>query len=255
MAYYVVDSSCVVPMSQIPLRQFGAYTIRPKIKKVLAKYFKAPDELRVRQKYSGSVPDWNTLVTEKNIPELVSSCEIDHSVKPSLSFTGGRLEAEKLLAFFLEKNLRRYAEGRNEPAEHATSHLSPYLHFGQISSLEIAHAVRDYADKHQLIADEYMEELIVRRELSFNYARSVAEPGRLENLPDWCRRTMKKHASDKRDRVYSAQQLIDGETYDELWNATQKEMLMRGKFMVTTACTGARKFSSGLPGISKRPIS
>ena len=79
------------------------------------------------------------------------------------------------------------------------------------------------------MADEYLEELIVRRELAFNYARFVSNPGSLENLPDWCRLTMKKHASDKRDPVYSAQQLIDGKTYDELWNATQKEMLLRGK--------------------------
>ncbi len=103
----------------------------------------------------------------------------------------------------MDCNLRRYAQGRNEPSEHATSHLSPYLHFGQISSLEIALAVRDYAHKHKLIADEYLEELIVRRELAFNYARFVEDPGSLENLPDWCRQTMKKHESDKRDPTYS----------------------------------------------------
>ncbi|MBV8867076.1 MAG: deoxyribodipyrimidine photo-lyase [Acidobacteriaceae bacterium] len=229
VAYYVVDSSCVVPMSQISQRQYGAYTIRPRIKKVLAKYLTAPDELYVKRKFEGDIPEFHSTVTEQNIPDLVASCEIDHSVRPSLSFEGGRLQAEKLLDYFLTHNLRRYAKGRNEPSEHATSHLSPYLHFGQISSLEIALAVREYAQQNQLIAEEYLEELIVRRELAFNYARFVENPGSLKNLPDWCQQTMMEHASDKRDPAYSAQQLIRAETYDELWNATQKEMLLRGK--------------------------
>ncbi len=138
VAYYVVDSSCVVPMSQISQRQYGAYTLRPRIKRVLANYFVKPDELRVKRKFSDAIPEWHTTVTETNISDLVASCQIDHSVRPSLSFSGGRLQADKLLDYFLDHNLRRYARGRNEPSKHATSHLSPYLHFGQISSLEIA---------------------------------------------------------------------------------------------------------------------
>jgi deoxyribodipyrimidine photo-lyase len=107
--------------------------------------------------------------------------------------------------------------------------MSPYLHFGQISSLEIALAVKAHAAEHKLIADTYLEELIVRRELAFNYARNVEDPGRLENLPEWCQLTMRKHANDKRDPAYTPAQLERAETYDELWNATQKEMLFRGK--------------------------
>ncbi len=229
VAYYVVDSSCVVPMSLIPERQFGAYTIRPKIKRVLAKFLKAPDELSVKKKFTGQIPSIHTVVTESNIAQLVASCDIDHSVRPSLSFAGGRLQAEKLLDYFLSVNLKRYGHTRNEPSEHTTSHMSPYLHFGQISSLEIALEVQEYARKHKLLADEYLEELIVRRELAFNYARSVTDPGSLKNLPAWCQLTMEKHASDKREKIYSAEQLTKGETYDELWNATQKEMLLRGK--------------------------
>ncbi len=229
VAYYVVDSSCVVPMSQIPTRQFAAYTIRPKIKKLLPKYFIEPDELRVKRRYEGPPSEFHTEVTEKNIPELVSTCEIDHSVTPSLSFKGGRIQAEKLIDYFLDRNLRHYARDRNEPSEHATSHMSPYLHFGQISSLELALRVRDYVRERNLIADEYLEELIVRRELGFNYTRFVERPGSLENLPDWCQETMRKHEPDLREQTYSAKQLIDGETYDALWNATEKEMLLRGK--------------------------
>ena len=79
------------------------------------------------------------------------------------------------------------------------------------------------------MADGYLEELIIRRELSFNYVRYVHRPEWLENLPEWARQTMTKHAGDKRDSIYTTKQLEQAETYDDLWNATQKEMILRGK--------------------------
>jgi deoxyribodipyrimidine photo-lyase len=157
--YYAVDSSCIVPMSMLGKREFAAYTIRPKIHRLLPKFFRAPDRLQVKQRYLASPPDFHVNVTDADIPELVRSSDIDHSVPPSISFDGGRLRAEKLLRYFLENNLKRFDRDRNEPAEHATSHLSPYLHFGQISSLEVGLAVKEYAGTHHLMADGYFEEL------------------------------------------------------------------------------------------------
>jgi deoxyribodipyrimidine photo-lyase len=185
--------------------------------------------LNVKRRYERPLPEFHVEVTAANIPELVRSSEIDHSVPPSLSFKGGRREAEKLLNHFLESNLKRFDRDRNEPSEHATSHLSPYLHFGQISSMEVALAVKEHAARHHLMADGYLEELIVRRELSFNYVRHVERPERLENMPDWARETMRIHAKDKRDPLYPPKQMETAKTYDDLWNATQKEMLLRGK--------------------------
>jgi deoxyribodipyrimidine photo-lyase len=229
VAYYVVDSSCVIPMSCIPQRQYGAYTIRPRINRLLSTFLKPAGQLSVKNRFRDAIPEFHTDVMEKDIPALTAACEINHGVRPSLNFKGGRLQAEKLLRYFLEKNLRRFDQFRNEPSEHATSHMSPYLHFGQISALEIALAVKGYATEHKLIPDAYLEELIVRRELAFNYARHVEDPGSLGNLPEWCQLNMKKHAHDKRDPVYTPQQLDGAETYDDLWNATQKELLLTGK--------------------------
>jgi deoxyribodipyrimidine photo-lyase len=78
------------------------------------------------------------------------------------------------------------------------------------------------------MAAEFLEELIVRRELAFNYARFVEDPGDLANLPDWCQKNMREHLHDKRDPLYTPEQLENAETHDELWNATQKEMLKAG---------------------------
>lgn len=226
--YFAVDSSCVVPMSTMVKREYAAYSIRPKIQRALPKYLEPVGPIRVQQRFNEPRHPLHTEVRESNIAELVASCEIDHSVRPSLSIRGGRRQAERRLHDFLEHNLRRYARHRNEPSARATSGLSPYLHFGQISALEVALAARDSAQEHKLIADEFLEELIVRRELAFNHARFSEKPDSLANLPNWARETLRKHAADPRPWVYTTEQFESAKTHDALWNATQKELLLRG---------------------------
>ena len=168
-------------------------------------------------------------MTAANIADLVASCEIDHTFVPLPTFQGGRKAAEKRLRRFLDHRLSRYAREKNEPSAHATSELSPYLHFGQISSLEVALAVSEYAEEHKLIAEEFLEELIVRRELAFNFARYAERHDTLDALPDWAQKTIAAHRKDRRDPVYTREQFEAAATYDDLWNATQKELLLRGK--------------------------
>ena len=226
--YHVVDSSCVIPMNLLEKREYAAYTIRPKIRRLLPEYLKLAPPLRVKRRFDLPAPAWHTKVTASNIAELVAGCDIDHSVPPSIGYRGGRLAGEARLAHFLNSNLRRYAREKNEPSAHATSNLSPYLHFGQVSSLEIALAARTHAESHKLIAEEFLEELIVRRELAFNFARHVERPDTLANLPDWVRKTLGAHARDAREISYTFDQFERAETHDALWNATQKEMRLRG---------------------------
>lgn len=226
--YEAVDSSCIVPMNLLEKREYAAYTIRPKIHRLLPRFLTPCPAPRVRRRWQGPLPEFHFEFSESQIPSIVATCEIDHSVPPSLSFRGSREEAEARLRLFLETNLRRYAKERNQPAAHATSRMSPYLHFGRVSSLEIALAARDYAREHRLIADEFLEELIVRRELAFNFARHSPNPACLSNLPEWARATLLAHAKDPRQPCYTRAQFERAETHDELWNACQKEMLLRG---------------------------
>jgi len=228
--YYAVDSSCIVPMAHFEKQEYAAYTIRPKIRKVLEDCLQPVPVLRPRTPCSQQIYDssLHTTVTAENVAALVASCQIDHSVASSTEYRGGRHAAERRLQGFLENNLRRYAKLNREPSARATSGLSPYLHFGHISALEIALAVRSYAAENELIADEFLEQLIVRRELAFNFARFSPQLESLEALPDWVQATLGKHAGDRRNPVYSREQFARAETHDELWNATQRELLTRG---------------------------
>jgi deoxyribodipyrimidine photo-lyase len=208
--YYAVDSSCIVPMSCFEKREYAAYTIRPKIRKLLPQYLRPMPALRVRHKFRGERPE----------------CAVSKSSGP---FPGGSAAGHKRLKQFLRDSLHRYANSSNQPSENATSGLSPYLHFGHISSLEVALAVQNYAHEHKLLPDEFLEELIVRRELAFNFARFTENPESLDVLPEWARKTLEKHSRDKRDPVYSRGQFERAETHDALWNAAQKELLLTGK--------------------------
>jgi deoxyribodipyrimidine photo-lyase len=210
--YYAVDSSCIVPMSCFEKREYAAYTIRPKIRKLLPKYLRPMPAMRVRRKFEGKLPN-----------------PVAYAVPPSTNYPGGSRAAHLRLRRFLKRSLHRYANSSNQPSENATSGLSPYLHFGHISALEVALAVQDYASEHKLLPDEFLEELIVRRELAFNFARFTERLDSLDVLPDWARKTLAKHAGDKRDRVYSRDQFEQAQTHDPLWNAAQKELLFTGK--------------------------
>jgi deoxyribodipyrimidine photo-lyase len=232
--YIAVDSSCIVPMSRHEKRNYGAYTIRPKIKRELPGYLKPVDMPQMEHKWRENLlppglAELRAMVTLSNIPGLVAGCEIDHTVPPSVEYRGGAKAANARLRIFLDDRLRRYARESSQPSKHATSNLSPYLHFGQISALEVALAVREYAAEHKLMADEFLEELIVRRELAFNFARFAgASVESLDVLPDWCRRTMAEHAGDARPFLYSFEQFESAGTHDDLWNAAQRELLVRG---------------------------
>ncbi len=69
---------------------------------------------------------------------LLATLPIDHAVA-AVSTRGGSEAGDKRLQHFLKTLLRGYPEDRNQPAADATSGLSPYLHFGHISSHEIFH--------------------------------------------------------------------------------------------------------------------
>ncbi len=227
--YFAVDSSCIVPMSRFSKREYAAYSIRPKIRKLLAECMQPQPHVTVRRKFHLPTPKLHTSVTESNVAALAASCEIDHGVRPPEGIRGGSGEAQRRLKRFLGKKLHRYGRFHNEPSEDSTSGLSPYLHFGHISSLRVALAVNKFATERKLMADEFLEQLIVRRELAFNFARFTNCQDSLECLPEWVQKTLAKHARDKRNPCYDCTQLERAATHDPLWNAAQKELLVRGR--------------------------
>ncbi len=143
---------------------------------------------------------------------------------PSTQHKGGEVEAKRRLKRFIDERLVRYSERRNDPAGQWTSDLSPYLHFGHISPVTIAHMAKGIQG-----SESFLEELIVRRELAVNFVTYNPDYESYGCLPDWAKKTLDEHRDDRREYVYSSRELEKGETHDIYWNAAQSEMLVTGK--------------------------
>lgn len=226
---YAVDSNGIIPMSRFEKEEYAAYTIRPKIKRMLGDYLNPFPEREVEIRADDLTVDCpETIVDDSNVGELVARCAIDHSVRPSEIYKGGTRNGRARLARFVNEILKNYDEARSKPDRDGSSRLSSYLHFGFLSPLEIALAVKE-SKAPDASKDAYLEELIVRRELSYNMTRFNPKYDSIDALPSWVHETMRKHADDPRDRVYTLEQLEGAKTHDELWNAAQREMVETGE--------------------------
>lgn len=74
----------------------------------------------------------------------------------------GEASANKVLNTFITNQLSTYKADRNVPILNATSHLSPHLHFGEISPWAIVRAVQDalmHTKPNQASAEHFLSEL------------------------------------------------------------------------------------------------
>lgn len=208
-----VESDVVVPVQVTSDKhESAARTIRPKIHKHLAEFFVPMKTVRLKHRSL----DLRLAGDKFTLDQL----KVDRSVKPSTRFKGGQVEAGRRLAHFIKQKLSDYAEARNLPDQECSSHLSPYLHYGHISPLTMA-----LAGKH---SDTFVEELIVRRELSMNFCQFEPKYDQFDCLPDWAKKTLAKHKPDKRAVTYTRDQLESADTKDPYWNAAQREMTDTG---------------------------
>lgn len=221
-----VEADAVVPIDAASTRlEFAARTIRPKITRLLSRFLQPMKSARLGRKWKGAAPGGDIDVADP--AKALAALKVDASVGPSPLLAGGQEQAAARLKSFLAERLSGYASGRREPSVRGTSLLAAYLHFGQISPLEIALAVKassaPAADR-----EAFLEELIIRRELAFNFCERCERYDSFDGLPAWARQTLAEHEADARPYAYTRRQLEEAKTDDLFWNAAQREMLVTG---------------------------
>ena len=226
--FWTVDTDVVVPSKLIEKAQYGAYTIRPRLYRLLPEYLHPFENLkadhawkRPRGFHADSVHEDITRGWK----------ELDRSVKPVEAWTGGTHTALRRLKLFTGTMLKEYEKQRNHPEVDGTSALSPYLHYGHIGPMTIALAVDAAVKKDPLLQsakDAYFNELIAWRELAVNFVKYTPQYDTAEVAESWAKQTIAEHARDERERLYTLTQLERAETYDELWNAAQIQMVEFG---------------------------
>ncbi|WP_455391603.1 deoxyribodipyrimidine photo-lyase [[Eubacterium] cellulosolvens] len=219
-----VESDAVVPVEEVTNKQeFAARTIRPKITGKLDEYLQPLKQ--TKPKISSLDLAFNDFDIE-DLDPAIRSLDIHRSVKRSAFYSSGPTAAENVLHDFLSRKLDQFSELRNQPGEDFLSNMSPYLHFGQISPIYIALQAKQQGGPGLA---GYLEELIVRRELSMNFVNFNHAYDSFESLPAWAKRTLGEHEKDEREYIYTLDELENANTHDPYWNAAQTEMVVTGK--------------------------
>lgn len=195
------------------------------------------------------------LVRDAELPSLakwrsatsVAAIPIDHAVGP-VAYRGGPVAGAAVAKTFLDGKLARYIEDRNSPDDNGGSGLSPYLHYGHVSAHALVAAVWKQADWDPsrvagvkatgsregwwglpAASEAFLDELITWREIGYQFCHHRKDFDRYESLPGWALKTLAAHASDVRPVLYTRAQLERAETYDELWNAAQRQLVEEGR--------------------------
>ncbi len=219
-----VDAHNIVPAWEASHKlEFAARTIRPRIHRLLPEFlepFPVVEPLPSGLHLDVPQVDW-----EKINQRFLSDPEVSHSER----IISGPQAALNTLNKFVESGLNEYDSLRNDPLAEGQSGLSPYFHFGQLAPQRAALSVS--SAKHAQAKDKevFLEEMIVRRELSDNFCWYQQHYDSIEGAADWARKTLEEHRRDPRPFIYSYKSFALAQTHSALWNAAQQEMIKTGK--------------------------
>jgi deoxyribodipyrimidine photo-lyase len=222
-----VESDVIVPVETVsPKAEYAARTIRPKIQKHLDGYLIELKPVKVEHptvNHSFEGLEW------KRPADILAMLNIDRTVSDvTRFFKGGTSRAKKTLDNFIRSGLKNYEKNHNQPQTDDTSHMSMYLHFGQISPLYLALKINRTARHLDSAKASFLEELIVRRELAANFVYYHPDYDNFDCTPKWAKQTLDDHRKDPRPYTYTRRQLEDANTHDPYWNAAMQEMKYTG---------------------------
>ncbi len=242
--FHTVDTHNIVPAFFASGKQeYGAHTLRPKIHRVLQSFLVPfPEQEPMAGNRTADPVDWEAIrssldrregIHPEGGPENLGRAD-DEDFRaaggtdlPADQPEPGEKAAMDTLDAFIHSRLDGYASRKNDPNAGAVSGLSPYLHFGHISSQRVAlEILRERAGDEN--TESFLEELIVRKELSDNYCLYNPDYDSLKRIPPWARKTLEEHRKDEREHLYDLATFEAGKTHEDLWNAAQMEMVKSG---------------------------
>ncbi|KAK0092101.1 hypothetical protein PV326_002195 [Microctonus aethiopoides] len=219
-----VDAHNIVPCWVTSTKQeYAARTIRGKINGKLNEYLTEFPPI-IKHPYDSNFKidkiDWKNCLKDVKINRSVDKVEW---CKPGYRAALNHLES------FINERLKNYNEKRNDPCEDACSGLSPWFHFGMISVQRVVLEVKEYRKKYKESVESFMEEAIIRRELSDNFCFYNENYDKLIGGPSWAIESLNLHRKDKREYIYTLKEFEESQTHDDLWNAAQNQLKQIGK--------------------------
>ncbi len=220
-----VDTHNIIPVwIASPKKEYGAYTIRPKIHRLLPDYL---TDLPVLKPHPHEPFNCDEIIQRHAFDEFSESLQ-QYTRDGCGIFLSGPTAAEQQMKSFMRKRLAGYDTLRNNPNEEGQSGLSPYLHFGQLSPQRLAFSVSSAA-ADKAAKESFLEELIVRRELADNFCFYEENYDTFAGFHPWAQQTLNEHRDDIREYCYTLKQLENAETHEDLWNSCQRDLVNNNK--------------------------
>lgn len=219
---YEVDSHNIVPVwTASNKKEYAAYTIRPKLKRLMDKYLTDIPPLKHH-------PTITAPMVNLGQADSSHSCLLRQVNEMEALLQSGEEAALLATQHALQNKMPDYPSRRNNPCLDGQSGLSAYLHFGQLSPQRLAWLV----SRSELSAEAkqtFLEELVVRRELADNFCYYEPNYDSVAGFPEWAKKTLDQHRNDTREFVYTMDELEQGKTHESLWNACQRDLVRSGK--------------------------
>lgn len=227
----LIDDTSLLPVNMVSdHEEYGAYTLRKK-------YWYSVASLS-QEKSTSNLSEVRYIQHKSILSQTLTSQWFTDRKKEIIiqsageenQFPGGEVSAQKQWKHFLSKALWEYEVSKNNPNIAGTSLLSPYLHFGCISPIQIYQELHDRT--HESAVSVFLEELLVRRELAINMWYYNPHFDTWQCLPDWVIKTLDEERSKTPSSLlneYTLDDLRHGKTHDPLWNAAQKQLIKTGK--------------------------
>lgn len=221
---YVAETNVSVPVVEVSDKEeYSAATFRRKYWRVASDYLDFENDetdncTNFSEKIEGEV-------NFENSEEILDKLKTFKNISPG-KLKGGHTFALKELNDFVENKLDLYSDERNDPSKECSSNMSPYLHYGQISPIEI---IKTLSESNNENSQDFFEELLIRRELAINFCYYNRNYYNFNGLNEWAKKTLNDHREDVREYNYSMEEFENAQTHDIYWNAAQMEMVKTGK--------------------------
>ncbi|XP_040026520.2 CPD photolyase isoform X2 [Gasterosteus aculeatus] len=219
-----VDAHNIVPCwVTSPKLEYAARTIRGKITKLLPEFL---TEFPLVEKHSYAA---TTTAKPVDWDKTLASLQVDRAVGDTEWAQPGTKGGLAMLESFIDVRLKLFDTKRNDPNAAALSQLSPWIRFGHLSAQRVATQVQSSGKSAGHSVASFIEELVVRRELTDNFCFYNKKYDSIQGAYEWAQKTLKDHAKDERPHHYARERLEKAETHDNLWNGAQYQMVTEGK--------------------------
>lgn len=238
-----VDTACVVPMPLTTRAYDRAFVYRDATAPLRRERVQRPwvDVAPHTPPFIPALPFTPLDLAAADLPALIATCRIDHSVGPVADTRGGSAAGDaRWSAFVASGGLDRYDKLRNDPTRaDGVSRMSAYLHYGMVSPLRLA---REAAARRSEGAAKWLDELLVWRELAYTFCYHRRDHATLGAVPEWARATLREHESDHRE-LLPWEALARGRTSSAFWNAMQQSLLVHGELHNNVRMTWGKAFA------------